>query len=114
MLFGSSSEYWTLLATSCYTIGKGYSSILILFYYLAPLQNDSIMTSLCMQFTFEDKREVYLLDESVLPVTEKERRRGKKKHEYTIVIIWDPTVLWLKYFFKECLQNTVGIQNPTL
>ena len=27
-----------------------------------------------MQFTFGDKREVHLLDESVLPVTEKERR----------------------------------------
>ena len=32
-----------------------------------------------MQFTFGDKREVYLLDESVLPVTEKEwRREGKR------------------------------------
>ena len=27
-----------------------------------------------MQFTLGDKREVHLLDESVLPVTEKERR----------------------------------------
>ena len=51
----------------------------MLFYYLAPLQNDSIVTSRCMQFTFGDKREVYLLDESVLPVTEKESMREGKK-----------------------------------
>ena len=31
-----------------------------------------------MQFTFGDKREAHLLDESVLPVTEKERRRKGK------------------------------------
>ena len=42
------------------------SSILMLFYYLAPLQNDSIVMSGCMQFTFGDEREVYLLDESTL------------------------------------------------
>ena len=44
----------------------------MLFYYLTPLQNDSIMTSRCMQFTFGDKSEVHLLDESALAVTEKE------------------------------------------
>ena len=33
-----------------------------------------------MQFTFEDKGEVYLLDESVLSVTEKERRREGKRN----------------------------------
>ena len=42
------------------------SSILMIFYYLVPLQNDSIVTSQCVQFTFGDKREVYLLDESAL------------------------------------------------
>ena len=31
-----------------------------------------------MQFTFRDKGEVYLLDESALPVTEKERRGERK------------------------------------
>ena len=31
-----------------------------------------------MQFTFGDKKEVYLLDESILPVTEKERRQKGK------------------------------------
>ena len=36
------------------------SSILMLFYYIAPLQNDFIVTSQCMQFTFGDKREVIL------------------------------------------------------
>ena len=35
-----------------------FSSILILFYYLAPQQNDSIVMSRCMQFTFGDKREM--------------------------------------------------------
>ena len=31
-----------------------------------------------MQFTFGDKGEAYLLDESVLPMTEKERRQEGK------------------------------------
>ena len=51
----------------------------MLFYYLAPLQNDSIVTSRCMQFTFGDKREVYLFDESAIPVTEKESMREGKR-----------------------------------
>ena len=51
----------------------------MLLYYLAPLQNDSIVTSRCMQFTLGDKREVYLLDESVLTVTEKESMREGKR-----------------------------------
>ena len=50
----------------------------MLFYYLAPLLNDTSVTSKCMQFTSGDKREAHLLDKSVLPVTEKERR-GKGK-----------------------------------
>ena len=37
------------------------------------------MTSQCMQFTFGDKGEIYLLDESLVPVTEKERRREGKR-----------------------------------
>ena len=47
--------------------------MLLLFYYLAPLLNDCLMMSQCMQFTFVDKREVYLQDESAQPVTKKER-----------------------------------------
>ena len=47
-------------------IAKVLSSILMLFYYLAPLQNDSILTSQCVQFTCGVKGEVYLLDESAL------------------------------------------------
>ena len=31
------------------------SSMTLLFYYLAPLQNDTVVTSQCMQFTFRDK-----------------------------------------------------------
>ena len=45
-------------------VGKHVSSILVIFYYLAPVQNDCVVTSLCMQFTFGEKGEVYLLDES--------------------------------------------------
>ena len=41
----------------------------MLFYYLAPL----------MEFTFWDKGVVYLLDESGLPVTEKESMREGKR-----------------------------------
>ena len=37
------------------------------------------MTSWCMQFTFVDKREVYLLDESALSMAEKESmQKGKR------------------------------------
>ena len=36
---------------------QALSSILMLFYYLAPLQNDSIVMSRCMQFPFGDERE---------------------------------------------------------
>ena len=50
----------------------------MLFYYLAPLQNDFIVTSQWMQFTFEDEREVYLLDESALTVTEKDSMQEGK------------------------------------
>ena len=46
------------------------------------MQNDSIVMSWCMQFTFGDKREDYLLGESALPVTKKEKEaRGKKEHQ---------------------------------
>ena len=53
--------------------------MLLLFNYLAPLLNDCLMMSRCIQFTFGDKREVYLQDESLLPVTEKESMRKIKK-----------------------------------
>ena len=44
--------------------------MLLLFYYLAPLKNDCLVTPRCLQFTFGDKREVYLQDKSApLPVT---------------------------------------------
>ena len=53
--------------------------MLLLFYYLAPLLNDCLVTSRCIQLTFGDKREVYLQDESALPLTRKESiREGKK------------------------------------
>ena len=34
------------------------SSVLLIFYYLAPLLNDCLVTSQCTQFTFGDKREI--------------------------------------------------------
>ena len=48
------------------------SSMLLLFYYLAPLLNDCLRTSRCVHITFGDKRDVYLQDENALPVTKKE------------------------------------------
>ena len=65
----------------------GGSSLLLLFYYLAPLQNDALVMSICVQFTFGDKKEVYLLDESAQPVAEKESMqqiwyaREKREHQ---------------------------------
>ena len=61
-------DVWIYYLDPCNHLDPCNSSILMLFYYLAPLQNDSIMMSRCMQFTFEDEREVYLLDDSALPV----------------------------------------------
>ena len=51
----------------------GTSSMTLLFYYLAPLQNDTDMTSRCMQFIFGDKGEV-----PYLWLKERGRERGKK------------------------------------
>ena len=58
----------------------------MLFYYLAPLQNNTIMTSLCMQFIFGDKGVVYLLYESVLPVTGK---KGGEREKVTSALGWN-------------------------
>ena len=45
-----------------------------------------------MQFTIGDKGEVYLLDESALPLTKKERRReGKITIGPRFNINWSPT-----------------------
>ena len=49
------------------------------FLLLSPPAKYSIVTSQYMQFTFGDKREVYLLDESAPPVTEKESMREEKR-----------------------------------
>ena len=58
----------------------------MLFYFSAPLQNDSIVMSGCMQFTFGDKGKVYLFDESALPVTKKESmREGKNSSKLTVI-----------------------------
>ena len=51
----------------------------LLFYYLAPLQNEALLTSQCMQFTFGDKGEVYLLNETALPVMKKESKQEGKR-----------------------------------
>ena len=48
------------------------------FLLLSPLQNGALLMSECMQFTFGDKEEVYLLDESALPVTAKESKQEGK------------------------------------
>ena len=58
--------------------GLGTSSILMLLYYLSPLQSDCIVTSWGMQFTFGDKREVYLFDESEKIDWKRKEARGKK------------------------------------
>ena len=50
----SVSDWWIVHSPS--------NSMLLLLYYLAHLQNDCLATSQCMQFTFGDKREVYLQD----------------------------------------------------
>ena len=49
-----------------YMLPLNHSNILMLLYYLAPLQNDSIVTSRYMQFTFGDKGELNKLHLSFL------------------------------------------------
>ena len=39
------------------------------------------MMSQCMQFVFEDEREVNMQEESALPVTKKESMQKGKKHQ---------------------------------
>ena len=77
----------------------------MLFYYLAPLQNDCIMMSQFMQFNFGDKREVYLLDESVLPLTKKERRREGKK-------CISPWMKFMLHLLFVCGQNDLRFACP--
>ena len=62
--------------------------MLLLFYYLALLQNDSLVPSRCVQFTFGDKREVTMLDESALPEMKKKDARGKKQYAVTKIPKW--------------------------
>ena len=50
---------------------KRVSSMLLLFYYLAPLQNDALVMSHCTAVCFGGKREARLQDESALHVNEK-------------------------------------------
>ena len=70
------------------------SIMLLLFYFLAPLQNDCLVTSQCIQFTFGDKREVYLQDESApLPVTKKEYARGKNEHRPVYILKRDKKII---------------------
>ena len=50
---------------------------MFILFYLDPAQNDTVMISRCEHFIFCQGRELKLTDEGVLPVTEKERERGK-------------------------------------
>ena len=62
------------------------------FYLLSPLLKYCLVMSQCVQFTFGDKGKVYLMDESALPVTEKERKREGKIASYKRMI---PNLLYL-------------------
>ena len=68
-----------ILQTKCISLHWDACSILMLFYYLDPLQKDCLVTSQCKQFNFGDKREVYLLGESALPVNKKESMQMGKR-----------------------------------
>ena len=50
--------------------------MILLFYYLTPLQNQAPVTSLCMQLHFSEERGKYHCDESALPVTIKEKGKN--------------------------------------
>ena len=63
-------------------LNKVNSSMTLLFYYLAPLQNDTIVMSLCMQFNFGDKGEAtYLIRECPTCDLKRRDRRGEKQHQ---------------------------------
>ena len=47
--------------------------MILLFYYLTLQQNDTLVTSLCMQLHFSGERGKYNCDESALPVIKKEQ-----------------------------------------
>ena len=68
-----------IASLNCYQgIHLAGSSMLLLFYYLAPLQNDAVVMSGCMQFTFGDKGEFICWTESALSVTGKESKQEGK------------------------------------
>ena len=59
-----------------------YGSMTLLFYFLAPLQNDTIVTSWCMQFNFGDKGEATcLIRECPSCVWKRRDGRGEKQHQ---------------------------------
>ena len=77
----------------------------MLFYYSAPLHKDCIVTSRCMQFTFGDKKEGHLLNESVLPITEKERRRLGKRNIGPRIKYGHANLIVSKLLLLVCMLN---------
>ena len=55
------------------------SVVCVCFFHLDPAQNDALVTSGCVHFIFCRGRELKPTDESVLPVTAKERKREGKR-----------------------------------
>ena len=66
------------LSIQLFKIYNVYSSMTLLFDYLAPLQNDTIVMSQCMQFILGDKGEATCLIREYLWLKERGRERGNR------------------------------------
>ena len=64
-----------------------------------------------MQFNFGDKREAHLLDESVLPVTEKERR-GEGKSSIGTRMKWASLLMICVSIFHPTADATCPLSPP--
>ena len=98
---------------------KYQSSMTLLFYYLVPLQNHCLVTSQCMQFTFEDKEKLPGWSERALPVTKKEwKGEGKKsicpwiKYGHANLNSYT-TVHYTDLFLSFCFETTICPQKWT-
>ena len=65
-----------------------------LFYYLAPRQNDTVVTSQCMQFTLGDKGEANcLIRECPTCDRKREEERWEKEHQHLDEICHNGVIL---------------------
>ena len=72
-------SFWDLIVKLKFI--EKYSSMTLLLYYLAPLQNDTVVTARCMQFIFGGKVEATCLIRECPLWLKKKGREREKEHQ---------------------------------